>query len=104
MVCSAPRPSYMRNGQAATFRGLSGSASLHDRQLVLTLTNPDASEARLAEIAIRGASAKSIKATVLAAKDIHAHNSFDDPRRVEPVEATVTTPRAGAVVREFAPA
>ena len=102
-LCSAPRPSYARNGQPATIRGLSESASLHDRQLVLTVTNPDATQARLAEIAIRGAVAKSIKATVLAAKDIHAHNSFEEPRSVEPVETQVATQR-GTLVYEFAPA
>ena len=102
-ICSGPRPGYARNGQPATIRGLSESASLRDRQLVLTVTNPDATEARLAEIAIRGASAKSIKATVLAAKDIHAHNSFDAPRSVEPVDTQVATSR-GTHVYEFAPA
>jgi alpha-N-arabinofuranosidase len=40
---------------------------------------------------------------VLAAKDIHAHNSFDAPRSVEPVETQVATSR-GTLVYEFAPA
>ena len=69
----------------------------------MTVTNPDATQARLSEIAIRGATAKSIKARVLAAKDIHAHNSFEAPRSVEPVETPVATPR-GTLVYEFAPA
>jgi alpha-N-arabinofuranosidase len=103
-VCSAPRPSYTRNGQPATIRGLSESASLTDRQLVLTVTNPDLIGARLAEIAIRGANVKSITATVLAAKDIHAHNSFEMPRSVQPVETQVATPRGGTLVHAFAPA
>ena len=103
-VCSAPRPSYSRNGQPATIRGLSESASLTDRQLVLTVTNPDITEGRLAEIAIRGASVKSIKATLLTAKDIYAHNSFAAPRSVQPVESQVANRRGGAFVHEFAPA
>jgi alpha-N-arabinofuranosidase len=103
-ICSAPRPSYTRNGEPATIRGLSESASLIDRQLLVTVTNPDATQARLAEIAIRGASAKSITATVLAAQDIHAHNSFEMPRSVQPVEAKVATTRDGAIVHAFAPA
>lgn len=103
-VCSAPRPSYTRNGQPASIRGLSESASLSDRRLVLTVTNPDAVQARLAEIAIRGASAKAITATVLAAKDIHAHNSFAEPHSVQPMETTVATQSGGSFIHEFAPA
>ena len=102
-VCAAPRPSYTRNGQPATIRGLSESASVRDKQLVLTITNPDATQARLAELVIRGASAKSVRATTLAAKDIHAHNSFVEPRSVEPVETQVAT-KGGTLVYEFAPA
>jgi alpha-L-arabinofuranosidase len=47
---------------------------------------------------------KSIKATLLAAKDIYAHNSFESPRNVQPVESQVANTRAGAFVDEFAPA
>ena len=103
-VCSAPRPSYTVNGQPASIRGLSEAASLSDRRLVLTVTNPDAVQARVAEIAIRGAGAKAITATVLAAKDIHAHNSFAEPHSVQPMEMPVATQRGGSFVHEFAPA
>ena len=103
-VCSSPRPSYTRNGQPATIRGLSESASLTDRQLLLTVANPEPMQTRLGEIAIRGANVKSIKATTLAAKDIHAHNSFEQPRGVEPVESKSASPRDGALVHEFPPA
>jgi alpha-N-arabinofuranosidase len=41
---------------------------------------------------------------VLATRDIHAHNSFDEPRNVEPIEAPVAAPRGGTLVYEFAPA
>ena len=103
-ISSSPRSSYSRNGQPASIRALSESASLNDRQLVVTITNADASRPRLAEIAIRGANAKSVKATVLSAKDIHAHNSFESPHAVEPVEAAAEAPRSGTIVYEFAPA
>ena len=103
-ICSSPRPSYTRNGQPATIRGLSESASLTDRQLLLTIANPDATQARLGEIVIRGANVKSIKATTLAAKEIYAHNSFEQPRGVEPVETKSASPREGALVHEFPPA
>ena len=103
-ICSSPRSSYSRNGQPASIRALSESASLNDRQLVVTVTNANTSRPRLAEIAIRGANAKSVKATVLSAKDIHAHNSFETPRAVEPADAAIEAPRSGTIVYEFAPA
>jgi alpha-N-arabinofuranosidase len=103
-VCTAPRSSYTRNGQQATIPGLSESASLSERQLVLTMANADVLQGRLVEIAIRGANVKSIKSTVLAARDIHAHNSFETPRSVEPVETQAAMQRGGTVVHELAPA
>jgi alpha-N-arabinofuranosidase len=103
-IVSAPRSSYTRNGQPATIRSLSGSASLHDRQLILTVTHLDVSQTREAEIALRGATIKEVKVTTLTASDIHAHNSFDNPRQVEPKESQLT-PRGGStLVHSFAPA
>ena len=102
-IFSAPRSSYTRNGQPASLRGLSGSASLRDKELLLTVTNADLRQTRETEIAVRGASIKSVKVTTLSASDIHAHNSFDNPRAIEPKEsqaaATGTT-----LVQRFAPA
>jgi len=102
-IFSAPRSAYTRNGQPATVRGLSGSASLRDRTMILTITNPDVSQTREAEIAIRGATIKAIKATTLSAGDIHDHNSFDNPRRVEPKDEAVAV-KSGTLVYRFAPA
>ena len=102
-VFSAPSVSYTRNGKPATTRGLSGSASLRDKQLTVTVTNPDISQPREAEIAIRGASVRAIKATTLTASDIHAYNSFDNPRRIEPKDEQVAL-KSGALVYNFAPA
>ena len=48
--------------------------------------------------------AKSTKVTVLAAKDIHAHNSFESPRNVEPAESQLAASRGGVLIYEFAPA
>src|SRR6202140_3592186 len=102
-IVSSPPSSYARSGQPATLRGLAGSASLRDRQLVLTVTNPDIRAARETEIAVRGATIKDVKGIVLTAGDIHAHNSFDNPRGVEPKEITIT--RTGnPLVHRFAPA
>jgi alpha-N-arabinofuranosidase len=103
-VFSSPRSSYTRNGQPAALRSLSGSASRRDRQLTLTVTNLDAGQTRETEIAIRGASIKEVKVTTLTASDIHACNTFDDPRRIEPKESQATPTSGGTLVHRFAPA
>ena len=41
--------------------------------------------------------------TSLVAKDIHAHNSFDNPRAVEPHPAQAMV-KGGTLVYSFAPA
>src|SRR5262245_60650659 len=102
-ICSAPRPSYTRNGQPGSIRGLSESASLNDKRLVLTVANPEAAQSRVAEITIRGAQVKSTIATVLAGRVIHAHNSAGQPDAVRPVEMQ-TVAGGGTFLHEFPPA
>ena len=96
-VFNAPDVKYDRDGQPATFWGLQGSASLHDRKLVVTAVNPDVAQARETQIAVRGASVKAATMTVLTATDIHAHNTFAEPNAValRAGEAKVTS--AGVV-------
>jgi alpha-N-arabinofuranosidase len=89
----AAAPSIYKGGLA----GLSCSASLHGKTLTLTVTNPSIDQTREVEITVRGASVASATAMVLAAVDVHAHNSFENPRSVEPrVEQ--------GLARRFAPA
>jgi alpha-N-arabinofuranosidase len=100
---SAPRVPYTRNAQAATLYGLNGAASRKDRGLVLTMTNPSLDTPRETEIVVRGASVRSVRATTLAAADVHAHNTFENPRVVEPREEAVAS-RTGAIVHRLPPA
>jgi alpha-N-arabinofuranosidase len=102
-IFSSPRSSYTRNGQPATIRGLMGSASLDGKRLVLTATNPDLKAVREAEISVRGAAIKSVKATILTDSDVHAHNTFAEPNRVLLKEAPVTQSGKDLVYR-FPPA
>jgi alpha-N-arabinofuranosidase len=81
---SAPSVHYDRDGQQASFWGLHGSASLHNKELVITAVNPSAKDALDAQIAIRGARVKSGTAIVLTAPDIHALNTFDQREAVKP--------------------
>jgi len=90
-------------GQGGELPGLAGSASLHEKRLVLTVVNPHATGARATEIRVRGADIKSVTGLVLAAADIHAHNSFAQPAvvtpRPVPAEAHVSF-----LIHSFAPA
>jgi len=52
--------------------------------LTVTITNPSLDQTREGDIGIRGGSVASAKSIVLAAADAHAHNSFENPRAVEP--------------------
>ena len=102
-VFSSPPLDYTRNGQPATMRGLAGSASLRGRQLVLTVTNPGLKGVRETEIVVRGAVIRSVGAITLAAGDIHTHNSFDDPHRIEPKPVAVAQ-NGNLIVHRFAAA
>jgi alpha-N-arabinofuranosidase len=102
-LISAPQVSYSRNGQPATLPGLAGSASMNGKRLTLTVTNQSLDTARETEIVVRGASMQSATAVTLAAPDVHAHNSFETPRAVEPKEQAVS-PRAVVLVHRFPPA
>jgi alpha-N-arabinofuranosidase len=82
---------------------LAGSASLHERQLVLTVINTHASDPQQVAVRLRGASVKAASARVLAANDIHAHNTFAEPDAVKPVDANVEA-RNSTFAHTFPPA
>jgi len=104
-VFSAPRIGYQRVNAQGSFWGLAGSATVKNRTLTLTVVNPHVTEARDAEVAIRGATAAGgAKAVTITAADIHAHNTFAEPRVVQPRDVTVAQPRDGIVAHRFPPA
>jgi len=99
-IFSAPSVQYDRDGKPATFWGLQGSASLHGKDLLVTVVNPHTTQAREAEITIRGGSASSAIATTLSHSDIHARNTFDNREAVIP-QKKESVVRNGAVVHTF---
>ena len=104
----APKVSFtrldaQRKEVTAGLWGLNGSASLKDKQIVLTVVNPHHNQARETEIAIRGASIKSGKSRTLTASDLHARNSFANPHALEPKNAPVNASGSN-LVYQFAPA
>jgi alpha-N-arabinofuranosidase len=88
-IFSSPTVNYDRDGKPASFWGLKGSASLHDKDLVLTVVNPHVTEARETEIGVRGASLKSGVASTLTNSDIHAHNTLEQDDVVAPQTKTL---------------
>jgi alpha-N-arabinofuranosidase len=83
-LISAPHISYSWDGAPATLRGLSSSASLKNKTLIVTVTNPSMDTARDTEIVLRGARADAITGQILSAPDVHAHNTFENPDSVAP--------------------
>jgi alpha-N-arabinofuranosidase len=87
--------------------GLSGSASLRDQTLTVTLTNPSLQEKVVARIRLTaGARLREARATVLTHEDMHATNTFERPDEVHlaPLPAqvsgetvTLTIPRQAVV-------
>jgi alpha-N-arabinofuranosidase len=102
-IFSAPDITYNRDGKPARFWGLRGSASLHQKQLVLTVVNPDVGAPRETEISVRGASIQSGSATTLTHPDIHAHNSFEQGSVIVPQTKTIEG-RGGTLAYTFPPA
>jgi alpha-L-arabinofuranosidase len=98
-IISAPNVHYARDGKPASISGLAGSASLHGKDLTLTVVNPHVSEARETEITIRGASLRSGAATTLSNSDLHARNTFDQRNEVTPQVKDLQLPGTGLVLQ-----
>lgn len=84
---------------------LSVSASVKDDIMTLTFANLSCTEAQEAELVFEGLTKKILWATLttLAAEDMHAHNTFENPETVKPttqetdIEKPITIPKAGVV-------
>jgi alpha-N-arabinofuranosidase len=77
--------------EAQSLFGLDGSASLKGDILFLTVVNPHADAPVEATIELRGGGeARSASVSVLTHDDIHAHNTFDAPETVAPVEENIS--------------
>ena len=83
-AATATSASFLRSGRspasAAPPRFRTTARRSHSPSSTRTST-----DAMTTEIAVRGASIASAKGTVLAEKDVHAHNDFAHPNAVEPV-------------------
>jgi alpha-L-arabinofuranosidase len=99
----APPVNYAAGDQRRQLAGLSGSASLKDGLLTLSLVNPHATLPAEATLELRGAHDRATAhARVLTHEDITAHNTFDDAEVVEPRSQSIYAGAEGVIV--FAPA
>jgi alpha-L-arabinofuranosidase len=79
-----PGVSYSRDGQPATIRRLTSSASRQRQTLTVTVNHLHMTEAAEVSIAIRGARPGRVEAQVLAGDRPQSHNSFAAPDAVKP--------------------
>ena len=96
---------------SARLPGLSGSASVRDKSLTVTLTNPSLQETVVARIRLSGgATLREARATVLTHEDMHATNTFERPDQVtlaplaasvSGATATLTIPKQAVVAASF---
>ncbi len=76
--------------------GLSGSTSVQDRRLAVTLTNPSLDSPLAARIRLSGGSASEARAVVLTHASMMARNTFDRPGEVKLAPLPVAV-RSGAL-------
>ena len=76
-------------GNASLF-GLAGSASLKDDRLFITVVNPHADMPIEATLSLCDGRIKSASASVLTHSDIHAHNTFESPDTLAPIDVSIS--------------
>jgi len=102
-VVSAPGIAVEGAEKPQTLEGLAGSASLHDKELVVSVVNSHVSDARECEIVVHGATIRDAHSRVLSSPDLTAHNSFETPEAVKPQERALALGNGDLVCR-FVPA
>jgi alpha-L-arabinofuranosidase len=105
-VVTAPSIAYERVKDKGSLFGLAGSASIKERTLTLTVVNPHLTQPREVEIAVRGGTANggAANAMILAADDVHAHNTFERPKTIEPRADRAGAMQSGVLTHRFPPA
>lgn len=86
-----------RNG-SATMPGLSGSASIKERKMTVTLTNPSLESSVATNIRLSNGNITGGHARVLTHAEMTASNSFDHPDTVKPIALPLNQRSGGADV------
>ena len=85
-------------GEGAVMPGLSGSASMKDKRLFVTLTNPSLDSAVVTQVRLTQGSIVEGRGTVLTNADMTARNSFERPDEVRPQPFAVAVKGQGIEV------
>ncbi len=99
---ASPMSDYKVGNDKKTFPTLLGSASMKDRKVHVSIVNTSIHQAVEADMDL-GMKVKGGRQTVLTAKDIHAHNTFEQPNEVVSVSSPLTASGA-AFKHTFPPA
>ncbi len=83
-VIESDAVTYQTAGKAQQVATLSGSASLKDKTLFLTLTNAHATEALEVTVDLLGGAQATGSSARILSGEIHAHNTFDAPETLTP--------------------
>lgn len=83
-IFETDKVTYQRAGKDETIPLVSGSASLKDKILFVTLTNAHATSTEEVKINLLGGAIVQATAARLLTGDIHAHNTFEWPEAVVP--------------------
>ena len=84
--------------------GLQGSASVKDKQVFLTVVNPDINQKRETEIVIPGAAIKMASANVFKSANVRDFNNLDNPGTIKAPVASGLNILNGKLSYEFEPA
>ena len=76
-------------GRPVGLEGLNASASVRGKRAVITVVNPSFDGAREVEVRVNGGRVSSATGTVLTSPDPHHHNTWTNPRAVEPAALAV---------------
>ena len=100
---ASPLTKYKVGNDERTFPSLLGSASVNGKTLHISVVNTNVHESIEASINIGSAKVTGGKETILTAKDIHAHNTFDKPNEVVPTSKPLAV-SGGSFKHTFPPA
>jgi alpha-L-arabinofuranosidase len=92
------------DGSAPGLRRVTGSASVHDDRVVVTIVNASADEPVDVLLDLGGVDVGALTSTTLAADDIRAHNTFEAPDTVRPRGEQVLQSAGGTATVALPPA
>ena len=93
VLVDSPDISFEFGGEKLSLPAIAGSASVKEGSVFLTLTNShlrDSIEVDLALLSSDGIKIKDVKARELTGKDVHDHNSVENPNAVTPQSSKIS--------------